>query len=292
MIPEVEARVCPVCGQRLAPWFEKLGRRVYVCPSCHHIRVPAGVALSDDGVSIYESEQPIFERDGNAEYYLDDANLEAARAKARFVQEWCPESRKLLDVGASYGHFLSAISGTQDAQGIEVSPAAVAWSVKNLGVRSCLGSVYDIPPQLPDAFDVITCWDVIEHLEQPRRALEACRNRLKPRGWLFLSTPDAGSVVARMMGRHWHYMDPIQHINLFSQANLKRVLEEVGFQVRTIRYFGHEYRVSYVASRLTYLSRGSLLGPAVRVASLLAQPLGRARINLRLWDVMGIAAQL
>jgi len=281
---------CPVCRAALQPWFEKLGREVYRCPACRHVSVPAGLALADDGLSIYESERPIFEMDGNIEYYLDDGNMLAARAKAAFVREFSPKGR-LLDVGSSYGHFLAAIGSAHDAYGLELNRGAVSWSIDRFGVASRAGSIYEMPADLPATFDVITCWDVIEHLAHPELALARLRDRLKAGGWLFLSTPDAGSLVARLMGRHWHYMDPVQHINLFSRSNLSRVLQEAGFAIRACRYFGHPYRVSYVLNRLSYLARETPVAPAIRLLASAAGPLKRIRISLKLWDVMGIAAQ-
>lgn len=165
------------------------------------------------------------------------------------------------------------------------------WSKRNLGVRNEVGSLYEPPTSLPVPFDVITSWDVIEHLDEPRRALEACRRLLKPGGWLFLSTPDSGSLVARAMGRHWHYLDPLQHVNLFSRRNLGRLLERTGFSPRSWVYFGHRYRVSYVFNRLSYLTRQSGFRHLVRAAAWLGRPFGGMRITIKLWDVMGVAAQ-
>jgi SAM-dependent methyltransferase len=283
---------CPVCGAIPRPWFEKLGRKVHRCPACHHVSVPAGLALADDGLSIYESERPIFEMDGNIEYYLDDGNMLAAQAKAAFVREYCPERGRLLDVGSSYGHFLAAIGSAHEAYGLELNRRVVCWSIDHFGVASRVGSIYEMPSELPGSFDLITCWDVIEHLEHPQLALDRIRERLKPGGWLFLSTPDAGSIVARLMGRHWHYMDPVQHINLFSRSNLSRALLGAGFTIRNCRYLGHPYRVSYVLNRLSYLARETPAGAAIRLLTSVAGPLKRVRVSLKLWDVMGVAAQL
>jgi SAM-dependent methyltransferase len=283
---------CPLCGAILQPWFQKLGRDVFRCPSCRHITVPSGVAIGEDGLSIYESEQPIFERDGNLEYYLDDSNMLAARTKASFVRQFCPNRGRLLDIGASYGHFLATIAPTHEAYGLELNRNAVAWGTERFAVRALVGSIYEPPADLPSSFDAISCWDVIEHLERPQLALIKCRELLAKGGWLFLSTPDAGSVVARLMGRHWHYLDPVQHINLFSRQNLIGVLEGMGFTIRGCQYFRHHYRVSYVINRLSYLAQGTALVPLVQLLGLLAAPIKPTRVPVKLWDVMGIAAQL
>lgn len=247
--------------------------------------------MGRDGLSIYESSQSIFEQDGNLEYYLDETNLLAARAKADFIDDHLSGRCVLLDVGASYGHFLASVNERHEAYGVEVNRGAVQWSIEHFGVKNSVGSIYDLPEHLPKQFDVITAWDVIEHLEHPVAAIQACRVRLKKGGLLFLSTPDAGSIISRAMGRHWHYIDPVQHINLFSRRNLGRVLAENGFNLRSIKYFGHQYRVRYIMNRLAYLTRDTLAHPMIRGLGMVARPVGRIRVRLKLWDVMGIAAQ-
>jgi 2-polyprenyl-3-methyl-5-hydroxy-6-metoxy-1,4-benzoquinol methylase len=260
------------------------------CGGCRHIFVPEGLARAADGLSIYESAESVFWADGNEEYYLDDSNLLSARVKAEFVRRHCPERQRLLDVGSSFGHFLAAADAFYDASGVELSPEAVAWSGSHFGVRSAVGSVYDLEKVNNGPFDIVTAWDVVEHLEDPQSALNRCRQALKPGGWLFLSTPDAGSAVARLMGRYWHYLDPVQHINVFSRSNLVRMLEETGFAVRGVTSFGHHYRLRYVLSRLKYLSEGSALKYPMRVVSGLLGPFGHKQVALKLWDVMGVAA--
>ena len=63
-------------------------------------------------------------------------------------------------------------------------------------------------------------------------------------------------MAARLLGSRWHYLDPIQHLNLFSRANLVRLLSQHGFRLLGYRYFGRSYRVNYIANRLRYLAFG------------------------------------
>ena len=92
------------------------------------------------------------------------------------------------------------------------------------------GDVRMVGSDFLSKYDVICLLDVIEHLDDPRRALRECRSHIMTGGWIFLSTPDTGSLVARAMGRRWHYQDPVQHINLLSRRNLDRLLLESGFR--------------------------------------------------------------
>jgi hypothetical protein len=146
---------CTLCGARSAPWFEAAGRDIHKCEACGHIQVPAGLARLENGRSIYEAEASVFTANGNAEYYLDETNMRAAEEKARFVERHA-RGGTLIDVGASYGHFLSAIGRRFDAAGFEVSPQAVEYSRRQFNVRNAVGSVYDWPPQLSAPAEAIT----------------------------------------------------------------------------------------------------------------------------------------
>lgn len=281
---------CQICGAPGTFWFRRGDRDIYRCPSCGHVSVPAGLMRVADGRSIYEVEDAVFTADGNAEYYFDESSVLAAKDKLRYVRTFCSHG-VLVDVGASYGQFLSEASTAFDASGFEVSPEAVSFSRRTFGVRNVTGSVYEWPLTIAERADVITCWDVIEHVEDPLRALRVMADHLQPRGWLFLSTPDAGSVAARILGRRWHYLDPVQHINLFSRANLVRLLRRTGFDVRNVRTFGRRYRLSYVFNRLAYLHRERPLESVITGLSIAAIPVRRMRIPISLGDVMGIAAR-
>jgi len=283
---------CCVCGQMLVPWFSRHGRDVYRCPFCRHIQVPAGIAQTDSGKSIYEEENAsIFEGEGTAEYYFDEGATDAAERKLKFVTRWANSGGQLLDIGANYGQFLFAASTAFQCAGLEPNPSAVAWSRSNLKVNNAVGSIYNLSPHCPEPVQVMTAWDVIEHLDDPRRALAECRRNLEPGGWIFLSTPDAGSIVGRIMGHRWHYQDPVQHINLLSRYNLDRLLRESGFRVAGHITFGRSYRVSYIVSRLIFLLEQHPLGAVVRTLRHLPLFINRAHVSIKLWDVVGVAAQ-
>jgi SAM-dependent methyltransferase len=264
-------------------------RDIWRCRECDQIVVPEGIAHRADGNSIYESQDSIFEADGNAAYYLDETSQSAAHAKLAYVERFCAPGRRLLDVGACYGHFVAAASTKFNASGVEVSPIAVDWGRQAFGVDVTVGSVYELSKRWAGACEAITLWDVIEHLEDPSRAIQEIHRSLSPRGWLFLSTPDAGSLTAKFLGRRWHYLDPIQHINLFSRANLLRLLSDHGFTVEHYRYFGREYRVTYVLNRLRYLRRPQAAVSRAKDNRLLSF-LKNQIVPIKLWDVIGIAA--
>ena len=277
-----------MCGGGPSRWLESGSRELMRCADCGFAWVPQGVARTRTGESIYESDQPIFatERD----YYLDDTAVESARAKLRWVARLVPAGATLLDVGANYGHFLHQAQQTFDALGIEPSATVVAWGREHLGVRLEQGSIETENPAFVGRFDVITLFDVIEHLPDPRATLQLCRRYLRRGGHLFITTPDTGALMARVLGAHWYYIDIVEHISLFSAANLTRLLGECGFQLAERRTVGRTYRLSYIERRLRQVSRDSLFLRAAHVASLPLRLAGHARVPISAGDVMGIVA--
>jgi SAM-dependent methyltransferase len=243
-------------------------------------------------VSIYESQDAsVFEADGNEGYYFDhDSNLANCRRKLQFVRQYLPAGGRLLDAGANFGHFLRVADGVYQAAGFELSPSAVEWSRRSFGVKNAVGSVY-YPPTEDSPWDAITCWDVVEHLADPRTALQQLGTLLRPGGWLFLSTPDAGSLVARMLGRRWHYLDPVQHIVVFSRSNLRVLLRQAGYEVIAMAALGHSYRIRYVFARLCYLHPRGVVGALLRAARALSRPLAGRSLYLQIGDVVGVAAR-
>jgi 2-polyprenyl-3-methyl-5-hydroxy-6-metoxy-1,4-benzoquinol methylase len=286
-----ERSACDVCGATgAAPWLERRGRRLVRCRRCGFTWVPEGLLHTSRNVSIYEDEElDLYAQD--RDYYRDEGAVEAAGEKLEWVARFAPAGGRLLDVGANVGLFVRQAMARFDALGIEPNAATVAWARQTLGAAVDAGSILEEVPQHVGRFDAVTMFDVIEHLEDPAAALRQCRRYLAPGGKLFVTTPDTGSLAARLLGRGWYYVDLDQHISMFSTANLSRVFEAEGFRVIERRTFGRRYRFSYIERRLRDLSHQSAL---LRLAHAVALPLRLAprwRIAINLGDVAGIVAE-
>jgi 2-polyprenyl-3-methyl-5-hydroxy-6-metoxy-1,4-benzoquinol methylase len=280
---------CLVCGADSDVWLTRGSRTMRRCRQCRLLWVPEGLAMVD-GVSIYEQDSPVFFEDGRDDYYLDDSNFLNFEEKDRWIRTFSPEGA-LLDVGSAFGHFAAVAQRHRPVTAIELSPVAVQWARTKLQVDMRRGSIYDTFPDFEGRFSALAMWDVIEHVPDPERALRAAASWLQPGGWLFLSTPDAGSLVARALGRRWHYIDPVQHLVLFGRTNLGRLLERAGFRVRDSGAYGRIYKTAYIANKLSSLGRSTpvwrLAGATVRSA-LWALP---SHLRVNAGDVMVMAAQ-
>ena len=92
-----------------------------------------------------------------------------------------------------------------------------------------VGVVEDAP--LPEgAYDVVTMWDVIEHLPDPASTLRAVHSALRPGGVFAVTTMDVEALFPRVAGRFWPwYMQ--MHLVYFSRRTLGELLRRCGFEV-------------------------------------------------------------
>lgn len=282
---------CDLCYAPTATWFSKMGRDICRCSRCQAVLVPAQIAEIKKSAAIYEDSNPIFFQDGSDAYYIDETNIMSAQKKKDWILKFVPKQAELLDMGANFGHFLKTLGEDFKTTGIEISPVAVEWSIKNFQVNNHVGSVYAVPQELVKEYDAVSLWDVIEHVPEAQKALQGLNRLLKKDGYLFLSTPDVGSLVAKIMGRYWHYIDPVQHIILFNRQILSELLEKAGFEVVEIRTFGHYYRLRYILDRLAWFYQKNALGYLFKTARFVAAPFCQLKFYIHLRDVMGIAAR-
>src|SRR4029453_10184497 len=132
------------------------------------------------------------------------------------------------------GLFLKvAIEEGWQAKGYERSAWAVEYGRRVFGLDIELGSG-DADPFAPGSFDVVTLWDVIEHVESPREIMSRVRGWLKERGIVALNTINASSVGARLAGPRWRHLAPPHHLQFFCRQSLKRLLHESGFRILDI----------------------------------------------------------
>jgi SAM-dependent methyltransferase len=135
-----------------------------------------------------------------------------------------------LDVGAGNGLFVK-IAGEEfgwRARGLELSQAEVDYAQRVLGVtieRRALDEV-------AETFDLVTSFNVVEHVVDPLALVGAMRDKLKPGGLLVVTTPNPGCIQARVKGlKRWGMISPPHHINIFSRDSLKLTLEKSGLEV-------------------------------------------------------------
>lgn len=194
--------------------------------------------------------------------------------------------RSLLDVGAYIGVFVqvAAANGWQ-AWGVE--PSAWGACVAQANGLHVLHGTLDHAELQPASFDVITMWDVVEHLADPAGELAKVYRLLKPGGWMVVHTMDISSPIARLMGPRWPWLMDM-HVQYFTPHTLAEMLRKNGFDVVWSGAQGRYLRLNYVASRLRGLNR--YLG-AVAAKLIHGLRLGGTAVPVNFGDLFTVYAQ-
>jgi 2-polyprenyl-3-methyl-5-hydroxy-6-metoxy-1,4-benzoquinol methylase len=160
---------------------------------------------------------------------------------------------RLLDVGCSCGYFMEvAAAHGFDVQGVEFSSSAVAAATPGLRPRIFEGTLEDMP--INGKFDVVSAFDLIEHVQDPRVLVKRCASLLKPGGTLVISTPDAGHYLRLVMGSHWPMLQPMQHLFLFSRQALATMLRTEGFVEVSVDTAYKTINVEYLINQIKLLN--------------------------------------
>nr|WP_305888858.1 class I SAM-dependent methyltransferase [Parvularcula maris] len=156
-----------------------------------------------------------------------------ARKRLRLLTPLSPKpngpKRRFLEVGASIGTAAEAARRKGfEAHAVEIDPDAVAKG-QELYPEICFhkGMLQDVPVTEP--FEMIYGAEVIEHVPDPEGFLTLCRERLAPKGVLYLTTPDAGHFRRPKALLDWHSVKPPEHIHLFTKAGMGALLKRTGF---------------------------------------------------------------
>lgn len=154
----------------------------------------------------------------------------------------------LLDIGCFAGYFLElAKERGWNTFGIEPSKWASNMA-RSRNIKIIGNDIQKI--RIKNAYyDVITMWDVIEHLSNPIDVLDKCYKSLKDNGIIALGTPDYECLIARIMGNNYPYLVRMHHV-LYTPETLSNMLEKSGFKVIKKYTYGRTFPVSYILDRL------------------------------------------
>lgn len=158
----------------------------------------------------------------------------------------------LLDYGCAVGLFVKvAKEAGWNARGYERSQWAVQYGREVLGldIECADGALNPFPPQ---SFDVVTLWDVLEHLEHPRQILNMVHEWLRPGGLIVMNTVNSSSLGARLAGKEWRHLAPPGHLQYFTRDSLARLLHETGFAIKGIRGRGTLFENKRDCDRLSW----------------------------------------
>jgi SAM-dependent methyltransferase len=140
------------------------------------------------------------------------------------------QSGSLLDLGCSSGSFLELLKHEPwKLYGIEMSAECAKIAEEKSGGEIFVGDIIQAPFP-PESFDVITCFDVLEHLYEPREVLAKVVNWLKPGGIFYVLVPNIDSAEARVFKSYWYGLELPRHLFHYSPTSLRYLMEAIGLQ--------------------------------------------------------------
>ena len=145
---------------------------------------------------------------------------------AKFVKQGT-----LLDVGCATGDFLAEVAAQEGWQvlGIETSAAAARYAREQVGLDVLVSTLNRA--SFPDeSLDVITMWDVLEHVYDPCAVLDEVARLLRPGGLFVVNHPNLDSLDRRLFGRFWAGFELPRHLYLFPTQLLKDLMAQRGFE--------------------------------------------------------------
>jgi 2-polyprenyl-3-methyl-5-hydroxy-6-metoxy-1,4-benzoquinol methylase len=212
---------CPLCQSgNLNDHLVFDGIRTAKCAAC-------GFMFSRDMLAPAEIDQ--FYIDG----YHDRRHMDGQRVNAsiniELLRSFRPDlsGKSLLDVGSGYGFFLDSLrnSGAQRITGIELSQAQRKYSVDELRIETH-GQLDELSSS--DQFDVITIFEVIEHIPTPYEFIQKVCEHLKVGGSLIVGTDNFASDVVTVLGAGFPKWIPHEHVSFFTPVTLKETLAKSG----------------------------------------------------------------
>lgn len=228
---------CNLCGGASAvPLFSKDGFDLVRCAGCELVFV-GNPPRNDELQKLYSFEHG-YQKELVEDPISTGFHREEAVRNLALLQNHARPGR-LLDVGCSTGLFLSAArqAGWQ-ARGVEYSADSSRVAREVYGQDVVTGA---LEPGMfePGSFDVVTFWDVIEHVPDPVHTLGVAAQLLAPGGLMVLKTPNvdglypkASLALAHRLG-FWGHPEPPGHLFQFSEKTLGRLAARAGLQPRT-----------------------------------------------------------
>jgi SAM-dependent methyltransferase len=176
--------------------------------------------------------------------------------RASRVEHYYPKVGRLLDVGCATGLFLNAMRGRGwDVHGVELSPYAADYARRTFGLDVFTGTVQEAA--YPNhSFDIVTMWDVLEHVNDPKQTLAEVVRILRPGGMLALSLPDPTCPEARYFGANWIGWDRPRHLHLFTPDILRCYLRDAGFGHIVFESLGGRLGLTLMSVQLALTARG------------------------------------
>lgn len=229
---------CPACeSEHYRPRFEKIGFTYVLCPDCGTLfvnpRPPAQLLMDfytqsrSTNFWVHEFFQPVAEA----------RREKIFRPRAEYLRDTLPEVSNgvIGDIGAGFGLFLEELSKFwPSVRLIAIEPSGEMIDIcreKGLEVIPC--AIEDVQGW-DDRFDLLTSFNLLEHIYDPDEFLKKVRHLLRPGGYLFLTTLNGEEFDMQVLWEKSKSVAPPHHLNFFNSRSLAKLLRANNFIVNKV----------------------------------------------------------
>jgi 2-polyprenyl-3-methyl-5-hydroxy-6-metoxy-1,4-benzoquinol methylase len=230
---------CSVCGTEAHYDFAHSGYDFYACrnPKCRHVFVHP-TPTHEDLRALYEAtEASIANSDSwtTAQDYKSDPEVVRRYYRPRIA--WLQKhgcfpsaSSAILDIGCSTGMFLRVLKdeGYMDLHGLDLSALHCDYVKTQHGIP-CAASIDALAGK---AFDLITCYAVLEHTREPMSFLRDLMGLLKPGGKMVILVPNYRGFYRVLAGSSWVWLIPPVHLQYFGPDSLAMAIQRTRLILR------------------------------------------------------------
>jgi SAM-dependent methyltransferase len=218
---------CQICGAKTSKVFTANNREIVKCTECGISQVanPPDIGeLESAEVEYHKTKRRDFERHPQWQFEVDA------------IRELAPDGGNALDVGCGDGTFLTMLGERWRKYGVEINPQRAEEALSKgieVQVRSITEADFGV------MFELVTMYEVIEHLYRPADALRTVGSMLSHDGLLVVSTPDSESTLAKLRGPEWWSYHYPPHIFFFGHSSFEKLIGSLGFRVVRKRHGIH-----------------------------------------------------
>jgi SAM-dependent methyltransferase/ribosomal protein S27E len=226
---------CPACeSSKLVFEFEKRGFKYVSCERCSTLFVNPRPSFND--LKIFYANSPSTRFWVN-EFFKPVAAVRREKIfkpRAEYISKVIDKNKLLIigDIGAGFGLFLEELRKIlPDNHYIAIEPSSEMADIcieKKLETKCmCLEDMGDSKV----GFDILTAFELSEHLFEPVSFFKKAYSLLNPDGYLFLTTLNGKGFDILLLWNNSKSIEPPHHLNFFNPTSIKYLLERIGFEI-------------------------------------------------------------
>lgn len=228
---------CFLCGEKSFFIFSSLDRdqspiSLVICNKCSFLQVNPRIS-SLDQKKFYQGSyhsKAVGGFEPSEKFKLNTQRL--ARERVELLKQFVNDAKiSLLDIGCSYGEFMNTMKPfVKTMKGIEPGIEYGAYGIDKFHLDIFQGTLEDYETGIPELYDIVTCFTVLEHVFDPNTFLKKINSLLAVNGLLFLEVPDYLSFFKKLRSKRkgYSFFSPY-HINYFTANTLTAILLRNGF---------------------------------------------------------------